>query len=178
MKFFDFFKRRNVVINKVNEKEEAVKPKVIKLSKSILDKLSVYEIIYAELAEGGAMGCAGQIMFYVINEGELAHYETNLFKDERTYMQIQEILFKQSGFKEFPLFGNVDKQTDSSKNQFNYYYGGVGNHVLVNKNISLEVIDEHFVYKNNNKEYHIYSSVLGVFNSVAYAMQNSENEKK
>ena len=149
----------------------------MKLSKSILDQLSVYDIIYAELAEGGAMGCAGQIMFDIIKKKQLVRYETNLYyKDESTYMQAQEILFKHSGLKDFPQFGNLDKQTetDNSKSQFNYYYGGLGNHVLVNKNVSLEVIDDHFVYKNDNKEYHIYSSVPGVFNCVAHAMQNSE----
>ena len=164
-------------VSKITEEIEKNMPTEVELSKPILDTLSVQDIIYAELAEGGAMGCPGLIMFYIIKEEQLVCYETNLFKNEDLYVQVQEILFKHSGLKNFPLFGNVDK-TDNSKSQFNYYYGGAGNHVLVNRNVSLEVIDEHFVYKSNNKEYHIYSSVFGIFDSVAYVMQNSENEEK
>ena len=165
-------------VSKITEEVEKNMLIEVELSKPILDTLSVRDIIYAEFAEGGAMGCMGQIMFYIIKEEQLVCYKTNLFNNENLYIQVQELLFKHSGLKSFPLFGNVDKKTDNSKTQFNYYYGGAGNHVLVNRNVSLEVIDEHFVYKSNNKEYHIYSSVFGVFNSVVYAIQNSENEGK
>jgi|GEM_PF-2417802 len=171
MKFLDFFKRRNVVINTTEIEKD--KPTVIKLSKTILKTLSVCDIIYAELSEGD-----GWIMFYIIKEDQLIRYETNFFKDESTYMQAQKILFKHSGLKDFPSFGDLDKQTEkrNSKSQFNYYYGGMGNHVLENKNVFLEVeiIDKHFVYKTHNKEYYIYSSCSGVFNCVAYAMLNTE----
>ena len=149
---------------------EKNEPMVIELSKAILDMISVYDIIYAEIASGGAMGCAGQAAFYIIEKEQLTYYKTNLFTDENTYTQVEEMLFKHSGLKGFPL--------DSSKSQFNYYYGGMGNHVFVNINISLEIIDNHFVYKNSNNKYDIYSSVFGVFNNVAYLMQNPQNEEK
>ena len=142
---------------------------IIELTKDILDTFSVNEIIYAEIAEAEAMGCAGQAMLYIIKNEELICYKTNLFKDENTYMQVQEILFKYGKFK-FPRFGDLDKQTKqtNSKNKLIYYEGGVGNSVFVNKNVSLKVIDNHFVYEKNNKEYRIFSSVLGVFKRVVY----------
>jgi len=66
------------------------------------------------------------------------------------------------------LFDDVDEQKDDNNEiLFNYYDGGFGNTVFVNKNVSLKVVGKHFVYKENNKEYHIYSSVFGVFKSVA-----------
>ena len=148
--------------------------KEIKLSKSILRKLPVHDIIYAEIAEGGAMGCDGQVMFYIIREKQLVCYRTNLFEDEKTYMQTQKLLFKHSGLKHFPLFGNVDIQANNSKNLFNYYYRGVGNHVFINKEVSLEAAENHFVHKIDNEEYHIFSSVVGVFYAVTYAIQSSK----
>ena len=70
-------------------------------------------------------------------------------------------------------YQNELKRDNTQANEvlFNYYYGGSGNHVLINKNISLEVIDNHFLYKKGNKEYHIESSVHGVFREASYAMQ-------
>ena len=44
--------------------------------------------------------------------------------------------------------------------------------------MSLKIIDEHFMYEVNDEEYQIFSSVLGVFSRVVYAMQNSEMAKK
>ena len=148
----------------------------IKLSVEILNTLSVYDIIYAEFAEGGAMGCAGQTMLYIVNEKQFVRYVTDLFSDENTYAQVAELLLTNSGLENFPLFGNVDKQTDNNKNQFNYYYGGFGNHVFVNKKVLLKENEEHFVYNQENKEYHIYSSVFGVFSAVANQLQTKSNE--
>ena len=153
------------------------KPITIELSKDILDMLSDNDIIYAEIAAGGAMGYAGQAMLYIIEEEKLICYKTNLFTDENTYMQVTEILAKHRDVP-FPIFGDVDNQADNSKSQFNYYYGGVGNHVFVNKDVSLKIVDNHFVYEENNKEYRIFSSVLGVFDSVVDAMQNAGNKVK
>ncbi|PXV66811.1 hypothetical protein CLV62_10471 [Dysgonomonas alginatilytica] len=130
----------------------------IELSREILDKLSVFNIIYAEFAEAGAMGCCGEVLFYTIENSLLMCYKTDLFKDENTYAQAKRLLFKYSENK-----------------SLNYYYGGVGNHVFINKDVSLIIRDEHFVYRTGNKEYDIYSSVRGVFISVVYAMQNPKN---
>ena len=143
---------------------------IIELSKTILDTLSVYDIIYAEFAGSGAMGCAGQVLFYIIEKEQLVCYKTNLFKDEITYIQATELLLSHQN----------SLKSDNIRTEeilFNYYYGGVGNYVFVNKDVSLEITDEHFIYKRNKNEYHIYSSVLGVFISVADAMKKIENIK-
>jgi len=147
------------------------KPKVIELSETILKTISVNDIIYAEFATEGTMGYAGQAILYIIKNEKLICFKTNIFTEENTYTQrVDEILCKHSGLSE-----NIDEKADNSKNQFDYYSGGMGNHVFVNKDVFLKVVDRHFVYEKNNKEYHIYSSVFGVFDSVVNAMRNSEN---
>ena len=153
MNILKIFKKRKEVTDTSNKKEETIStrsPK-IELSKDILDSLSVYDVIYAEYAEGGAMGSCGQIMFYIIKEEKLICYVADLFKDEKTHAQTGAFL--------------LSHQNESGTNNiFNYYYGGFGNHVYVNKDISLTIVDEHFVYNKNNEEYHIHCSCLGVFN--------------
>jgi hypothetical protein len=144
--------------------EEIKEPTIIELSKAILDTISVYDIIYAELSEEGAMGCVGQIMFYIIKNEQLIRYKTNLYEDENLYVQAGEILLAHQN-----AIGNRNVQTNEIL--FNYYYGGMGNHAFVNKNISLEIIENHFMYNKGNRKYHIDTSVLGVFDSVSYAMQ-------
>jgi hypothetical protein len=149
-----------------NEVEEIEESTVIELSKAILDTISVYDIIYAELSEGGAMGCVGQIMFYIIRNEQLIRYKTNLYEDENLYVQAGEMLLAHQN-----AIGDKNAQTDEIL--FNYYYGGMGNHVLVNKNISLEITESHFIYNKCNRRYHIYASVFGVFNNASRAMQKS-----
>ena len=63
---------------------------------------------------------------------------------------------------------------DNEENEsgiFKLYDGGMGNSVFVNKDVSLKIGDDCFIFTKNDKEYIIYSSVEGVFNSVAYAMR-------
>ena len=47
----------------------------------------------------------------------------------------------------------------------------LGNNVFVNKDVSLKVGDDCFIYTKNDKEYIIYSSVEGIFIRVAYAIR-------
>ena len=149
---------------KIIEKSEKNKPLKIKLSNKIIGTISAYDIIYAEITESGAMGCAGQIMFYIIKEEQLVHYSTNLFQNKNTYMQAEKFLLS---------YQNTLKSNDIQIDKviFDYYYGGFGNHVFINKNVFLKIVDQYFAYTKNNKEYHIYSSVLGVFDGIVYAMK-------
>jgi len=132
--------------------------------KEIFDTLSVHDIIYAEVAEYGAMGCAGQIMFYTIKDEQLVYYET--FIDEEDGIFLEKLLFSHQDSIEYD---NIQPK----EVLFNYYYGGFGNHVFINKNVLLEIVDAYFVYKNNNKEYYIHSSVSSVFERVASALQET-----
>ena len=118
---------KSCIVRKIENKE----PIEVKLSIEILNTVSVYDIIYAEFAEGGAMGCVGQAMLYIINENQFICYVTNLSSDENTYVQVIKLLLENSAPEHFPLFKRVDKCIDNSKIQFNYYYGGYGNHVFI-----------------------------------------------
>lgn len=143
-------------------------PKTTKLSKKIIEQLSANDIVYAELAEGGAMGNAGGITIYLLKDKELIRYETSLFDDENFYSDAKSLLLKyQNKF--------VDENLKVAEVLFDYYYGGMGNHVFVNKKITLEKGEDFFTFKIVNNSYKIYCSVQGVFNSVAYSIDNIEN---
>lgn len=130
----------------------------IKLTKDILETLSPREIIYAEIAGGGAMGNSGGIMIYVIKKEQLICYETSVFNDEEVYLIADNFL------------SNIEKTF------FTFYYGGMGNNVFINKNIKLKIKQEYFTYLLNGFEYKIYSSVKGVFNSIVRAMNQPQNK--
>ena len=139
----------------VKEGNEAI---TIKLTKEILETISPNEIIYAEVAGGGAMGNSGGIMIYLVNKTQLICYETSVFTDEEVYLIADDFL------------------SNNEKTFFNFYYGGMGNNVFVNKNIELKIKQDYFAYLQNGFEYKIYSSVKGVFNSVVNRMKSPNSE--
>jgi hypothetical protein len=146
-----------------------IKPTTTKLTKEVIDSIIPKEIIYAEVAGGGAMGNSGGIMIYLIKEDTLICYETNVFTDEETYSQAEELLLKhQSQFK-FEVLETQD-------NFFDYFYGGMGNNVFVNKSAALEINDGFFIYRNRSLVYQILPSVIGVFNGVVYAMKKPKSD--
>lgn len=131
----------------------------IKLTKSFLGQVTPKEIIYAEVAGGAAMGNEGGIIMYLIEDGVLTRYETNVFTDEEVYLLAEDLMSSQVGFG---LFRKI--------------YGGMGNYVFVNKDISLEIRSGYFVYKKGSEEYQILPSALGVFENVADALINNRKE--
>ena len=134
-----------------------------KLTKSVLDSILPKEIIYAEVAGGGAMGNSGGIMLYLIKEEQLICYETSLFTDEEIYLEAEALLLRhQDRFK--------NENTEVRESQFDYFYGGMGNNVFINKNVALDIKEGYFSYIKNGIGYQISSSVQGVFNSVVSAM--------
>ncbi|WP_405207118.1 hypothetical protein [Aquimarina sp. LLG6339-5] len=142
--------------------------KTTKLSKEIIDDLSANDIVYAELAEGGAMGNAGGITIYVLENKELGRYETSLFDDENFYSDAEKLLLKHQNKLEYD-----DLEID--KVLFDYYYGGMGNHVFVNKKITLKKGKNFFTFKMEDNNYKIHCTVQGVFNSVAHSIDNIKN---
>lgn len=130
----------------------------IKLTKEILETIPPREIIYAEVAGGGAMGNSGGIIIYVVKEEQLICYETSVFSDEEVYMLADDFL------------------SNNEKLFFNFYYGGFGNNVYTNKGVELSIKEEHFDFLHNGVKYKLYSSVKGVFNSVVSRMKNPNNE--
>ncbi len=142
-----------------------IKPVMTKLSKSILNSILPKEIIYAEVAGAGAMGNSGGIMLYYIEGEQLICYETNIFSDNKNYLLAEELLLRhQSRFKTADLNVGVEL--------FDYFDGSMGNNVFVNKNVNLEIREEYFIYKKDNVEYQILSSVQGVFYYLVNTMKD------
>ena len=153
----------------IKEKSEMNKPVTIKLTKTILDIIVPKEIIYAEVTGEGAMGNSGGIMLYLIQNEQLICYETNIFTDEEIYLLTEKLIIKhQDKFK----FDNIEEGIKL----FNYFYGGMGNNVFVNKNVTLKIKDGYFIYNKYGIEYQILSSVKGVFDGVVYVMKHPEKE--
>jgi len=143
-------------------------PAITQLTKSLIDNIKPKDIIYAEYAGGGAMGNAGGVMIYTIEDNTLLCYETSAFTNEDIYTQAVELLLRhQDQIKN----NNLVVQ----ENLFDHYYGGMGNNVFVNKSILLEIRDGYFLLKRDNVEYQVLPSVQGVFDSVVRAMKNSNN---
>jgi hypothetical protein len=145
-----------------------IEPIMVKLSVEILDTLTIEDIIYAEYAEPGAMGNAGGVMIYSITEDSFNCYETNIFTDKAMYNQVIDLL------KRNQITSRYNTETNEN-GIFNFYGGGMGNNVLINKNVSLIIANGYFVFIKNGKEYTIYSSVQGVFMRVCSALQKTRN---
>ena len=148
-----------------------ITPITKKLSKSILDNIEIDKIIYAEVTPPGAMGNSGGIIIFIRqdNNTEMLCFETSIYDDEETYLLAEEVLFK-----------HLDREKNVSgkeKLYFDFYYGGMGNNVFINKKINLSIQDNYFVYHVDDLEYQIFSSVQGVFNSVVNHMNSNKSTK-
>lgn len=140
------------------------------LSKSALDSIEMDKVIYAEVTPPGAMGNSGGIIIYIPQSetNELICYETNIYDDEETYLLAEEKLFRHL---------DRDNTNNEKKNLFfDFYYGGMGNNVLINKEVNLTIQDSFFIYKADNLQFRISSSVYGVFNSVVNQLKKTENQ--
>jgi hypothetical protein len=139
-----------------------------KLSKSMLDSIEVDKIIYAEVTPPGAMGNSGGIIIYTTQNdsqtNELICYRTNIFEDEETYLLAEKILLK--------YVDMTFKTNEKEESYFDFYYGGMGNNVLINKKVNLDIQDNFFVYTAENLQFQILSSVQGVFMSIADVYKN------
>ncbi|MEM6721020.1 MAG: hypothetical protein AAF611_16940 [Bacteroidota bacterium] len=141
---------------------------VIKLTRRILRKVAVVDIVYAEIASEGAMGNDGRIILYVLKNELLTRYETNIFEDKKNYERALKLLIKKQK-------GPIIDYSQTDPNLFEYQYGGVGNHVFINKNVTLIDQGSYFTFNRNDKEYSIFCSVTGVYNCVSYALNPSKD---
>ena len=148
-----------------------IEPIKATLTKTIINSLDPQEIIYAEVAGGGANGNAGGILIYSVKDMQIICYETSKFTDQENYSLAKEILFKYT-----------DRQFDHEENLelrlFDYVYGGLGNNVFIHKNANLGIKENYFLYLKDDLEYAIYSSVQGVFNGVVNGIKQAKNEKE
>jgi len=146
-------------------------PHYIELTDEILKELSVDEIIYAEYAEPGAMGNAGGIVIYTTKDDKLFCYEANVFKDQVTYKNAVDKL----------VSNTINYSNTNNPNQnglFNFFGGGFGNNVFINKEKKLNPFNDYFLFSHNGKNYRIYSTAHGVFDRVAYKLQMKNNPKR
>ncbi len=146
-----------------------ISPITKKLSKSTLERIETDKIIYAEVTPPGAMGNSGGIIIYLRqdNDKEMLCYETSIYDDEETYLLAEKELFK--------YLDREDKNNNKEPLYFDFYYGGMGNNVFINKNINLSIQDNYFIYQADNLEFQIFSSVQGVFNSVVNHMNSNKS---
>lgn len=147
------------------------KPTMKQLTKSLIESILPQEIIYAEISAPGAMGNSGGIIMYLIVDGTLICFKTNLFTDdEEIYEQAEELILKHQDQIEHTDLELQEKLFDN-------FWGGMGNQVFVNSKIKLEIADGYFIYKKDNIEYQILTSVKGVFNCVIYNMTNPDSDE-
>lgn len=121
-----------------------------------LDSIDFDRVIYCEVSSIGAMGNAGGILMFVLDdEDRLITYETNIAIDEQSYDAVLEHI-KQNG----DVFMN--------------YSGGMGNDVFINRGVQLEIDEKYqcFWYHAKNTKLRIDSSVQGVFLSVIAGMNS------
>ena len=127
--------------------------KTERLTTKILENFKPEEIVYAEFAEGGAMGDAGTVRFYTIEKGELKFYLVGLGQnssedDIHTYANAYTLLRELEGAKKLV---HAD--------------GGFGNHAWKPKDLFFARDDDaaEFLLELDGKEYRIEPSVKGVY---------------
>lgn len=131
-------------------KSPIIYPYSILIAPENIDDIDFNKVLYAEVSAEGAMGNAGGILIYVLeDEDKLITYETNTSINKEMYEAASEKI----------------KQNISL---LNAHSGGFGNYVYINKKANLEIDEEYscFWYHSKNTKLRIDSSVEGVFLSV------------
>ncbi len=103
----------------------------IKLEKATLSTVPYDKIRYFSLAEGGAMGCPGEVLM-VTSEGEV--YQANYCYGDISYGDLV-AAFPTLGMCEFPLFGVGTVMPEG----WNYVALGMGNHLVVHDDVYPEL---------------------------------------
>ena len=125
--------------------------KEIEITREILKNLKPQEVLYAEFAEGGAMGACGTARIYTLEDGKLKFYLINgMLDNERTKIYAETNKF-------------LDKLKDKGILEFNY--AGFGNYGYKKAGAEFERDDDAkaFVYRESGKKYLIPASCAGVY---------------
>lgn len=124
-----------------------------KLTSKILEKINPEHILYAEFAEGGAMGEAGTSRLFVLDGKTLHFYLVSLSnssteEDIHAYADV------------YTFLRDLEHQKT-----LHYVYAGFGNHAWKNKNIEFTRDDDSasFIYTINKSEFSLPASVRGVY---------------
>lgn len=127
--------------------------------------LSISDIVFFEFAYSGAMGNAGGLIFHTLKNEQLYCYQTDIFSDRDLFHEVSKRILKHQ---------NELEHTGPTSDEilFHYCYGGMGNHVLINKKINLKKHETALLFKEGDFTYQIECSVVGVLNGVAYYLEN------
>ena len=145
-------------------------PKEAKLTKEIVDSLKTKSIIYAEIAEGGAMGDAGSARLYVYADGKVLYYYCSLHNDNPE---------ENEGYG--ALYEYLDDE--DNRNVLDYCYAGFGNHAYKDKAAKLVQNDDEcgfeYTLPNSKDKYLLRCSCQGVYMHIAmdFASDGATKEK-
>jgi hypothetical protein len=131
-------------------------PESIIITADNLDYIDFAKVIYCEITPQGAMGNQGGILIYLLeDENTLITYETNIKIDQHAFNALSDLINQNITF-------------------LIYYYGGMGNHVYIEKNTQLEIDEKYncFWYHSQSTKLRVDSSVQGVFLAVVAEMTN------
>ena len=124
-----------------------------KLTPKILQTLNPKTILYAELAESGAMGCPGTIRIFTLENQKLKFYffDVHHTKNHDTYGNT------------FTLLNDL-----SNQNTLEYQYAGFGNHAYKKPKIKFTRNDDQssFIYQKSGQTYQIPTSCSGVYSHI------------
>lgn len=129
----------------------------VKLTRSKLASIDFADVVYGERSQAGAMGNAGGVILYVLKDGKLTRFNTNVFDDEETCLAAL-------------------KQITTDEKRFDIYYGGMGNGIIINKSVTLLPDSEQncFWLETKNHRLKIDASVPGVFMQVAKQLAGAQ----
>lgn len=102
------------------------------LTKEIPGSISPDEIIYAEIAERGAMENAGGVLIYTFTDEKLVCLTASVFTEEDLYTAADEILTDNQNTHLITSERFKDKL-------FEYYYASFGNHAFVINGVTLGI---------------------------------------
>lgn len=136
--------------------------KPVKLTNAILDKLKPSDIIYAEFAEGGAMGSCATARIFTIEKGKLIFYLISAFDgetEEKVWGRAYEYLRK------LTERGKLDEA-----------YAGFGNRAWKQPDVQFGRDDDSvsFTYEEKGQKYQIPTSVAGVYAHLVAKFANRE----
>ncbi|MBP5675290.1 hypothetical protein J6W91_03100 [Candidatus Saccharibacteria bacterium] len=111
------------------------------------------EVIFAEFAEPGAMGAAGTVNVFALQNGKLKHYSANVKDGDGVYDNI------------FKMLRNC-----AENGWLDYSYGGYGNIAFKKKDIKFERDDDKstLIYKDGRKRHKIVTTNFGVYSSIIH----------
>ena len=134
------------------------------LTAEIFESMEMHKVLYAEYAEGGAMGNTGGLIISVIENHETVYYETNLFDNRELYIAASWDIRSKSNYRFLDDY--------STPIIFDYHYGGFGNHVYLNISYFVGRTSISLLFEKEKTLYEILCSNPGVFQSIISSIEH------